>query len=54
MVPSLMQLQAKARWEWIVRDGGRWNCTGLCQEQRKLFTFSREEMGLRKLEFFHL
>lgn len=32
-------------------DGGRWNCTGLCQELRKSFALPREELDLRQLEF---
>ena len=54
MALTLMQPQAKGRWEWVVFDSGRWNCTRLCQEQRKSFTLSREERDLRQLEFFHL
>lgn len=53
VAPSLTQQRAKGRWERIVCDSGRWNCTRLYQEQRKSFTLSREEMDLRQLEFFH-
>lgn len=51
---NLMQGQAKRRWEWTVCDSGRWNCTGLYQEQRKSFTLPREETGPEATRIFHL